>query len=74
MVLPNPGNGIFYVSGLSDRKENQVIVMDVTGKIIANYITEDAMLQMNLEDHPAGIYYVKVNEEFTIKIVKWAND
>ena len=74
MVLPNPGNGIFYVSGLSDRKENQVIVMDVTGKIIANYITEDAMLQMNLEDHPAGIYYVKVNEEFTIKVVKWAND
>lgn len=74
MVLPNPGNGIFYVSGLSDRKENQVVVMDVTGKTIANYKTEDAMLQMNLEDHPAGIYYVKVNEEFTMKIVKWAND
>ena len=74
MVLPNPGNGIFYVSGLSDRKENQVVVMDVTGKTIANYKTEDAMLQMNLEYHPAGIYYVKVNEEFTMKIVKWAND
>ena len=74
MVLPNPGNGIFYVSGLSERKENQVVVMDVTGKTIANYKTEDAMLQMNLEDHPAGIYYVKVNEEFTMKIVKWAND
>jgi len=74
MVLPNPGNGIFYVSGLSDRKENQVVVMDVTGKTIANYKTEDAMLQMNLENHPAGIYYVKVNEEFTMKIVKWAND
>ena len=74
MVLPNPGNGIFYVSGLSDRTENQVVVMDVTGKTIANYKTEDAMLQMNLEDHPAGIYYVKVNEEFTMKIVKWAND
>jgi hypothetical protein len=74
MVLPNPGNGIFYVSGLSERKENQVLVMDVTGKTIANYKTEDAMLQMNLEDHPAGIYYVKVNEEFTMKIVKWAND
>ncbi|MFN5031167.1 MAG: T9SS type A sorting domain-containing protein [Flavobacteriia bacterium] len=74
MVLPNPGNGIFYVSGLSERKENQVVVMDVTGKTIANYKTEDSMLQMNLEDHPAGIYYVKVNEEFTMKIVKWAND
>jgi len=70
MILPNPGSGVFYISGLSDRKENTIVVRDITGKAISEMTIQNEMHQLDLTQHPAGLYFVTVNAEETIRVIK----
>jgi hypothetical protein len=71
MVLPNPGSGLFFVSGLSERKESEIIVQDITGKEIIKIHSDGLQSQaIDLTQHPGGIYFVTINSEETIRIIK----
>jgi hypothetical protein len=70
IILPNPGSGIFYISGLSDSRENSIVVRDITGKEITSITTQGQMQQLNLSQYPGGVYLVTINAEETIRLIK----
>jgi hypothetical protein len=71
MVLPNPGSGLFFVSGLSERKESEILIRDITGKEIIKIHSDGLQSQaIDLSQHPGGIYFVTINSEETIRIIK----
>jgi hypothetical protein len=73
MVLPNPGTGLFYVSGLSERSENTIVVRDITGKEVLVLFGQEKMQALDLTAHPGGIYFVTVNSEETIRLINIMN-
>jgi len=55
---PNPTSGILHVETTAKIKE--VFLADISGKLIERHvINDDQRLELNLENYPAGIYYVK---------------
>jgi hypothetical protein len=70
MVLPNPGSGMFYISGLSDRQERVIVVRDITGKEITKMTAQKEMQQLDLSQQPSGVYFVTINAEETIRVIK----
>jgi hypothetical protein len=59
-VYPNPSTGIFYVQ-LPKLAEATILVTDISGKIIKRIIATDASkIEINLQQHPAGIYFIRV--------------
>ena len=70
MVLPNPGSGLFYISGLSDRQESIIVVRDITGKEITKMTAQKEMQQLDLSQQPSGVYFVTINAEETIRVIK----
>lgn len=66
-VFPNPGNGVFQFSGLSNGAAYEVI--NVKGIIIKSGRFGDEM-QIDLTGKPAGVYQVKVIDNETGHVVK----
>jgi hypothetical protein len=56
-VFPNPGNGKFTVSGIS--QGNRLEVADAKGQIIWTGISENETV-INLSGRPAGLYFLKI--------------
>ncbi len=71
-VYPNPGYGVYTVElGGSSVKSIQVI--DVTGRIILNEKSNSEKFIVNINNYPAGVYYLKVSttdSNKTIKLIK----
>lgn len=71
-VYPNPTNGdVFLV--FSEVLENQLEVIDVTGKILISKTLTGQKINLNISHLVNGVYYVKVSNEkglSTSKIVK----
>ena len=66
-VFPNPGNGKFTVSGISNG--NQLEVTDVKGQIIWTGISESETV-INLSGQQAGLYFLKISKADKISFVK----
>ena len=57
-VFPNPSNGIFTISGLSDEEEEPITLMNSVGQIIAVAVQPNG--QLDLSAYPSGIYYIDI--------------
>jgi hypothetical protein len=66
-VFPNPGNGKFTVSGIS--QGNRLEVTDAKGQIIWTGISSDET-DINLSGRPAGLYFLKISKADKISFVK----
>lgn len=66
-VYPNPTTGIVNID---TETGNNILVLDIAGKVIANQVAINTSSQINLSSYPAGIYFVKVVGESTNKTVK----
>ncbi len=70
MILPNPSAGVFGIGGMPKHQENSISVLDITGKELEHYTTEDESYQLDLTHRTAGIYFVIINGFESIKIIK----
>ena len=70
MILPNPSSGFFGIGGMPKHQENNISVLDITGKDLEHYTTEDESYQLDLTHRTAGIYFVIINGFESIKIIK----
>jgi hypothetical protein len=70
MILPNPSSGIFGIGGMPDHQENTISLMEITGKELERYSTEEESFQLDLSQRTSGVYIVIINGLESIKIVK----
>lgn len=71
-LYPNPTNGIFTVE-LANGISKQVIVTDLTGRVVLTANSSENQLNMSIDGLAAGMYSVKVisgNASQTSKLVK----
>jgi hypothetical protein len=69
-ILPNPSNGVFYLDSKSDA---EVLIYDLTGKIIFSQAATKGKTQLEINQHPSGIYFVEINssnKKSYIKLIK----
>jgi len=71
-VFPNPAHDILYVD-IMDNAVQHVAVVDVTGKVIDNYMVTGSRLTINTATLPAGMYVLHFSgngKEVSAKFVK----
>ena len=60
-LYPNPTNGMFYISSVSDV---MVTIYSVDGKVIINNLkVTEANQQINLGNVETGVYFVEVTND-----------
>ncbi|OSZ79059.1 hypothetical protein CAP35_12655 [Chitinophagaceae bacterium IBVUCB1] len=59
-IYPNPTSGIFNIEIQHDVKVDKIIVMDVTGKVVATRTNVEGNTKFDLGDVARGVYYVHV--------------
>lgn len=74
-VYPNPTTGDFavYMPNFNTEAGAELRLYDLNGRIISEATAETEMVEMNISELPAGVYYLKVNQQgvtHTQKIVK----
>ncbi len=67
-IYPNPSNGSFTINLASSSNQFNVIISDITGKIIQSYTNTNNKVLVNISNNPKGIYLIKILENN--KIVK----
>jgi hypothetical protein len=70
-VYPNPGTGIFNVSGIS--VNSNIFVTNVLGQQIYSGVAKDVAVSIDISSFPAGFYLLRVQSEsgpFTVTLVK----
>jgi aldose sugar dehydrogenase len=61
ILYPNPSTGSFKIAASqSGTVFNQVVVRDLTGRVVANYSNIASNAEIQLNNTPAGIYFVEV--------------
>lgn len=62
-IYPNPNNGQFQINLASNSSETkEIIVKDVTGRIIKKFNTTDTIITMNLDNHSNGAYFITLKD------------
>jgi hypothetical protein len=69
-VYPNPNTGVFSISGLPNRVEKQITLLDITGQKVSTYYTEDDNFKLDISNQASGIYFVYIEGFEPIKIIK----
>lgn len=59
LIYPNPSNGMFTVITSFEGKK-EVVLLDVTGKMISNKTTDKSKLDFNETQLSAGVYFVRI--------------
>ena len=60
-IYPNPASTVVTISTLNNNKKT-IHLIDALGSVIATQITTENVLQMNIEQLPAGVYFVQIVE------------
>lgn len=68
-VYPNPTSGDITIE-LNNNSEKTVQVMDVTGRVISSSTSTEAVVRINLANVSNGIYYVKIQSNASVEVVK----
>lgn len=71
-IYPNPNTGQFNIE-LKANEENAIIeIYDIMGKIVSTHSNVRGNVSIDIDDHPKGVYLVKItigNEVFNEKII-----
>ena len=60
-IYPNPASTVITIS-TQNNNEKTIHLIDALGSVIATQITTENVLQMNIEQLPAGVYFVQIVE------------
>ena len=70
-VYPNPSNGLVNIDFSEMVNQSEIEIQDITGKTIKNYSFSNAnSVEINLSNHPTGIYFAKIIINGNIEIKK----
>lgn len=59
--MPNPSKGNVYIQTYNlEEQEYDIKILNLQGKLLSNYSTSLAGINVNLENLQAGIYVVKI--------------
>jgi len=66
-IYPNPTNDMLFLN-LDDFAENDLIkVRNTAGEVIIDKYVKDIKQSLNLSDFPAGVYYISLQNEKSVK-------
>jgi hypothetical protein len=68
-IFPNPTKGEVNIEFLNDASKT-VEVLDLTGRLIQSNNTSNKKMSVNLNNLSNGVYYVKIQSNNTIEVVK----
>lgn len=68
-VYPNPTTGEFTVE-LNNGLTKNIQITDVTGRVILTEVTSDDKTTVNLNAYSKGIYYVKIQSDNAVEVIK----
>lgn len=72
-LYPNPTTGRFTVRFAKDLNNTQILITDINGRIIQQVMGNGSMVEFDLSNQAAGVYYVVVRtgkESITQKVIK----
>jgi hypothetical protein len=72
-VFPNPSKGEFVIE-MGTSYDKSVEVVDFTGKVVYSTKTNNAKINVNINNYAAGVYYVKVMSNGKVDVVKVVKD
>lgn len=58
-VYPNPADSYFIIKNTSGFKSSEIILFDITGKVVFQNQTKETQTKINTAELPSGIYIVK---------------
>ncbi len=58
-IYPNPADSYFIVESSNNKSDNEILVFDISGKIVFQTQTSDNQTTINTEYLPSGLYIVK---------------
>lgn len=68
-VYPNPTGGELYVE-LNTELEKKITVYDLTGRVLSERMTTERKVSFDISKNPAGVYFVRIQSNQAIKMVK----
>ncbi len=68
-LYPNPARDQIVLKGLNANNVQQVMIMDVTGRMVKSFATTGAETRVNVSDLHAGCYFIRVENQ-TLKFIK----
>ena len=60
-IYPNPNSGVFVLKLNDVYTSVQVIITNITGKVVYSSLLESNETQIDLSNHPAGIYFLNIS-------------
>lgn len=68
-IYPNPNNGAFTVD-LANGSEKTIQIIDVSGRILSNETSSNDSVTIKMTEFANGVYYVKVQSNKEVSVVK----
>ncbi|MCQ2285098.1 MAG: S8 family peptidase [Bacteroidales bacterium] len=62
-VFPNPSNGRFYVTALTESPEVSCAIYDLSGRMVGHEMLTAGVNSINLQNMPAGCYLLKITDD-----------
>ena len=69
VVYPNPNNGLFTIE-LNNGSVKTIEVMDLTGRIVLANTTSNNKVDFNISTLANGVYYVRVQANNSVEVIK----
>jgi hypothetical protein len=69
-LFPNPGKGVFTLSGLEKGISHHLRVLDHTGKLILSANTKDEAYRFEMNEVSPGVYFIQVDGKEYLRFVK----
>ncbi len=73
-ISPNPGVNDFYLSLPDDLNAAEITILDATGREVEKFLHEDHFsgeVFIDMQNHPSGMYFVKVNRDNKITTLRF---
>lgn len=68
-IFPNPTNGVFTLKFEEIEDKAEVVVYNSVGEIVlSKSINNENLIELNIEDQPKGVYFVKVVSENNVMV------
>ncbi len=68
-ITPNPSNGVFKLESLN-HSDAKFVVSDSQGRVVLEDKMQGTSAQINLSNQAAGMYIVRFEDGFTVKLMK----
>lgn len=71
-VYPNPAKSVLNISGLQNN--SNVVITDVSGKTIANYLINNNQTSIDIHDFSSGVYFIRISNDELIYVTKFMKE